>query len=126
MRRRDLAGLEKKYEQDNLTEDLVKELHDMVRPYILRRIKSEVLKLPPKVSESGSESGSCRVVSCRVVSCRVGAGRIVCGWSGLLCFSLLWGEEDPCNSVYFVRLSRVGREHKDTRKWSAARDPMRD
>ncbi|KIL71765.1 hypothetical protein M378DRAFT_155365 [Amanita muscaria Koide BX008] len=42
----DLDALEKEYEE--LTEDLVKELHDKLRPYFLRRIKSEVLELPPK------------------------------------------------------------------------------
>ncbi|KAJ7169708.1 SNF2 family DNA-dependent ATPase [Mycena filopes] len=31
-----------------LTEDLVKDLHNRLRPYFLRRIKSQVLKLPPK------------------------------------------------------------------------------
>jgi SNF2 family DNA or RNA helicase len=74
-RHSELTGLEKKYEQDNLTEDLVKELHDMVRPYILRRIKSEVLKLPPKVSESGRYCDG--VMWCGVVWSR--------GWSGLRC-----------------------------------------
>lgn len=78
-RRSDLAGLEKKYEQDNLTEDLVKELHDMVRPYILRRIKSEVLKLPPKVSESGSVLAWCDLVWCGVVWCALGCSELTFG-----------------------------------------------
>ena len=43
----DLQTLEKEHEE--LTEDLVKQLHERLRPYFLRRIKSEVLKLPPKV-----------------------------------------------------------------------------
>lgn len=43
-----LDALEKEYEK--LTEDLVKQLHNLLRPYFLRRIKSEVLQLPPKVS----------------------------------------------------------------------------
>ncbi|KAL0951419.1 hypothetical protein HGRIS_008111 [Hohenbuehelia grisea] len=43
---KDLQGLEKEYE--TLTEDLVKQLHTRLRPYFLRRIKSEVLQLPPK------------------------------------------------------------------------------
>lgn len=43
----DLEVLEKEHEE--LTEDLVKELHNRLRPYFLRRIKSEVLQLPPKV-----------------------------------------------------------------------------
>ncbi|KAJ7654999.1 SNF2 family DNA-dependent ATPase [Mycena polygramma] len=42
----DLEKLEQQYE--TLTEDLVKELHGKLRPYFLRRIKSQVLKLPPK------------------------------------------------------------------------------
>ncbi|KAJ7487418.1 SNF2 family DNA-dependent ATPase [Mycena galericulata] len=42
----DLEGLAQKHEI--LTEDLVKELHNRLRPYFLRRIKSQVLKLPPK------------------------------------------------------------------------------
>lgn len=43
----DLEALEKEHEE--LTEDLVKQLHERLRPYFLRRIKSEVLTLPPKV-----------------------------------------------------------------------------
>ena len=43
-----LDALEKRFEF--LTEDLVKELHDWLRPYFLRRIKAEVMKeLPRKV-----------------------------------------------------------------------------
>jgi SNF2 family DNA or RNA helicase len=34
---------------ENLTESLIHELHDMIKPYILRRVKADVLKLPPKV-----------------------------------------------------------------------------
>lgn len=44
---RDLEALAKEHEV--LTEDSVKELHTRLRPYFLRRIKSEVLELPPKV-----------------------------------------------------------------------------
>ncbi|KAF8898923.1 SNF2 family N-terminal domain-containing protein [Infundibulicybe gibba] len=43
---KDLEGLEKEHEE--LTEALVKQLHNRLRPYFLRRIKSEVLDLPPK------------------------------------------------------------------------------
>ncbi|KZT75062.1 hypothetical protein DAEQUDRAFT_659936 [Daedalea quercina L-15889] len=42
----DLVNLAKQYEE--LTEDKVKELHARLKPYFLRRIKSEVLQLPPK------------------------------------------------------------------------------
>ncbi|KAK2461624.1 hypothetical protein APHAL10511_006087 [Amanita phalloides] len=42
----DLDALENEYE--TLTEDLVKELHNRLRPYFLRRTKGEVLQLPPK------------------------------------------------------------------------------
>jgi hypothetical protein len=42
-----LEALENEY--DVLTEELVKQLHNRLRPYFLRRIKSEVLQLPPKV-----------------------------------------------------------------------------
>jgi len=42
-----LEALEKQYEV--LSEELVKDLHNKLRPYFLRRIKSEVLQLPPKV-----------------------------------------------------------------------------
>lgn len=45
---RDLEGLEKEHQV--LTEDLIKQLHERLRPYFLRRIKSEVLQLPPKVN----------------------------------------------------------------------------
>ena len=48
----DLENLEKEHEE--LTEDLVKQLHNRLRPYFLRRIKSEVLQLPPKVWLIGS------------------------------------------------------------------------
>jgi SNF2 family DNA or RNA helicase len=44
----DLERLEKDHEE--LTEDLVKELHNRLRPYFLRRLKGQVLQLPPKVS----------------------------------------------------------------------------
>ncbi|CAA7268012.1 unnamed protein product [Cyclocybe aegerita] len=43
---RDLEALEKQHEV--LDEELVKQLHTRLRPYFLRRIKSEVLELPPK------------------------------------------------------------------------------
>ncbi|KAI0375223.1 hypothetical protein BV20DRAFT_1110377 [Pilatotrama ljubarskyi] len=43
---RDLEQLSKQYEE--LTDELVKELHVRLKPYFLRRIKSEVLQLPPK------------------------------------------------------------------------------
>ncbi|KAK7059145.1 hypothetical protein VNI00_001772 [Paramarasmius palmivorus] len=43
----DLEALEKEHEE--LTEELIKQLHERLRPYFLRRIKSAVLKLPPKV-----------------------------------------------------------------------------
>lgn len=44
----DLEALEKQYQE--LDEELVKDLHNRLRPYFLRRVKSEVLELPPKVS----------------------------------------------------------------------------
>ncbi|KAI0801048.1 hypothetical protein C8Q74DRAFT_1364698 [Fomes fomentarius] len=43
---RDLEALSKQYEE--LTDELVKDLHGRLKPYFLRRIKSEVLQLPPK------------------------------------------------------------------------------
>lgn len=42
----DLDALAKEYEE--LSEDSIKELHARLKPYFLRRIKSEVLQLPPK------------------------------------------------------------------------------
>lgn len=48
----DLEALEKEYEE--LSEDLVRQLHVRLKPYFLRRIKSEVLQLPPKVFTSRS------------------------------------------------------------------------
>lgn len=42
----DLESLAKEYEE--LTEDLVHQLHARLKPYFLRRIKSDVLQLPPK------------------------------------------------------------------------------
>lgn len=45
----DLAALEKEYDQENLNEESVKALHERLGPYFLRRVKAEVLKLPPKV-----------------------------------------------------------------------------
>ena len=44
----DLEALERQYQE--LDEELVKDLHNKLRPYFLRRVKSEVLELPPKVS----------------------------------------------------------------------------
>ena len=43
----DLVVLSKYYEE--LTDEKVSELHSRLKPYFLRRIKSEVLQLPPKV-----------------------------------------------------------------------------
>jgi len=43
----DLERLENDYKE--LTEELVKELHNRLRPYFLRRLKGQVLQLPPKV-----------------------------------------------------------------------------
>ena len=43
----DLEGLSRQYEE--LTDELVADLHGRLKPYFLRRIKSEVLQLPPKV-----------------------------------------------------------------------------
>ncbi|CAK9780669.1 hypothetical protein CC85DRAFT_293493 [Cutaneotrichosporon oleaginosum] len=42
-----LKELEERFE--DLNESLVVELHEMLKPYILRRVKGDVLKLPPKV-----------------------------------------------------------------------------
>ncbi|KAI6007186.1 SNF2 family N-terminal domain-containing protein [Pisolithus albus] len=42
----DLENLSKEYEI--LNEDLVRQLHTRLKPYFLRRIKSDVLQLPPK------------------------------------------------------------------------------
>ncbi|OAX44419.1 hypothetical protein K503DRAFT_765038 [Rhizopogon vinicolor AM-OR11-026] len=42
----DLEALEKEHEE--LNEELVRQLHTRLKPYFLRRIKSEVLQLPPK------------------------------------------------------------------------------
>ncbi|KZV93790.1 hypothetical protein EXIGLDRAFT_645875 [Exidia glandulosa HHB12029] len=42
----DLPALEEKYSE--LTEESVKELHERLKPYFLRRTKADVLKLPPK------------------------------------------------------------------------------
>ncbi|KAJ7630765.1 SNF2 family DNA-dependent ATPase [Roridomyces roridus] len=43
---KDLENLSTQHE--TLTEELVRDLHARLRPYFLRRIKSQVLKLPPK------------------------------------------------------------------------------
>lgn len=51
--RRDLADLEARFA--DLNEGLIQELHEMIKPYILRRIKADVLKLPPKVSQIDSD-----------------------------------------------------------------------
>ncbi|KAF5374945.1 hypothetical protein D9758_000456 [Tetrapyrgos nigripes] len=42
----DLEALDSEYAE--LNEDLVKQLHGRLRPYLLRRIKNDVLDLPPK------------------------------------------------------------------------------
>lgn len=43
----DLPALEEKY--TDLTEELLAELHEKLKPYFLRRTKADVLTLPPKV-----------------------------------------------------------------------------
>ena len=48
----DLGALEKEHEE--LTQELIDQLHNRLRPYFLRRIKSQVLKLPPKVNQTPS------------------------------------------------------------------------
>lgn len=53
---RNLEELEQRFDQDKLNEGLIGELHEMIKPYILRRIKADVLKLPPKVSRTGLRS----------------------------------------------------------------------
>jgi hypothetical protein len=51
---KDLEALEKEHEV--LDEELVKQLHNRLKPYFLRRTKSEVLQLPPKVISSSLSS----------------------------------------------------------------------
>ncbi|WVQ83032.1 hypothetical protein IAT38_005170 [Cryptococcus sp. DSM 104549] len=47
---KDLVDLETRFDATKLKEGVVlQELHEMIKPYILRRIKDNVLKLPPKV-----------------------------------------------------------------------------
>ena len=46
----DLEALEKEFEE--LDEDRIKDMHERLRPYFLRRVKADVLDLPPKVSYS--------------------------------------------------------------------------
>ena len=48
----DLSALEARYSE--LNEELIQELHDKLKPYILRRTKADVLKLPPKVVDFDS------------------------------------------------------------------------
>lgn len=61
----DLPALEREYA--DLDEDLVKQLHNLLRPYFLRRIKSEVLDLPPKVSISFPfSSHNSLIIFCRM------------------------------------------------------------
>ena len=43
----DLEGLEREFVE--LDEERVKEMHERLRPYFLRRVKADVLDLPPKV-----------------------------------------------------------------------------
>ncbi|GMK53689.1 hypothetical protein CspeluHIS016_0102750 [Cutaneotrichosporon spelunceum] len=43
----DLRELERRFE--NINETLIIELHKMLKPYIPRRVKADVLKLPPKI-----------------------------------------------------------------------------
>lgn len=45
----DVEALEKEYQ--DLDEELIKNLHNKLRPYFLRRVKSEVLELPPKACD---------------------------------------------------------------------------
>ena len=48
----DLEALSKEYEE--LSEDSIKELHTRLRPYFLRRMKAEVLKLMRERNTSGN------------------------------------------------------------------------
>lgn len=45
---KDLESMEQEYA--DLNEAKIQKLHQMIKPYILRRIKADVLNLPPKVS----------------------------------------------------------------------------
>ncbi|KAF8323155.1 hypothetical protein DL93DRAFT_632947 [Clavulina sp. PMI_390] len=47
----DLPAYEAKFDPDNLTEELVKELHGILRPYFLRRVKADVMKDLPRKHE---------------------------------------------------------------------------
>lgn len=47
---KDLESMEQEYAA--LNEVKVQKLHQMIKPYILRRIKADVLNLPPKVRSS--------------------------------------------------------------------------
>lgn len=47
---KDLESMEQEYA--DLNEVKVQKLHQMIKPYILRRIKADVLNLPPKVRSS--------------------------------------------------------------------------
>ena len=47
----DLEALEKEFEE--LDEERIKDMHERLRPYFLRRVKADVLDLPPKVSTLG-------------------------------------------------------------------------
>lgn len=44
---KDLESMEQEYA--DLNEAKIQKLHQMIKPYILRRIKADVLNLPPKV-----------------------------------------------------------------------------
>lgn len=58
----DLAALENKYDPDNLTDALIKELHELLRPYFLRRVKSDVMKDLPRKVRSALTNGESSLI----------------------------------------------------------------
>jgi chromodomain-helicase-DNA-binding protein 4 len=50
-RKIDPASLDEKYTDDNLTQEVIGELHDLIRPYFLRRTKATVLKFLPPMAQ---------------------------------------------------------------------------
>ena len=64
-----MEDLEGKFQ--DLNESLLAEMHAMIQPYILRRIKADVLRLPPKVGHPPSLCLTVKVVTVLILQVEI-------------------------------------------------------
>ncbi|KAI9461026.1 hypothetical protein BJY52DRAFT_1168379 [Lactarius psammicola] len=101
----DLEQLEKEHEE--LTEDLVKELHNRLRPYFLRRLKGQVLQLPPKNEV---------IVPVSLTPLQKEVYKSVLGKNVEILKSLTLTSDDPRNSTKKLRTGSMNNILMDLRK----------